>query len=376
MKKLTVNDFSLKNKPIVIDSGSTLTKSGFAGENRPRSIIPTVIGYPKSELNISEMEEYYIGEDALQLREVLKLIHPIERGEIKDWDAMEKIWNYIFYTDLKVDPMLHPIMLTEPPFNSKSNREKSAEIMFEIFNVPALYIAMEAELSLFASGRTTGCVIDIGHEISHIVPIDRKCTLTHSISRANYGGNHITSYLESLLRQKGISFTRTAEKQIVRDIKEKLCYVAMDPEREMMLSKMGRGIRKSYTLPDGETIYLSEERFLTPESLFIPGIVLGLDEYPLDDIIVASIKSCDHDIQHELYTNLVLSGGSSLFPGLRERLIKEIKEQIPDPVGVTIIAPQERMYSAWIGGSILGSIKSFNRWVTKKEYREEGPQKE
>jgi actin-related protein len=318
--------------------------------------------------------EYYIGEEALQLKGVLKLMFPVEHGVIEDWMAMEKIWHYTFYTDLRIDPSEHPVLLTEAPLNPRPNREKMAEIMFETFNTPALYVAMQAVLSLYASGRTTGCVIDIGDGVSHVVPIYEGFALSHAISRLDLAGRDITTYLQRLLRQKGFSFTTSAEKEIVRDIKEKLCYVALDPEKEIMLSKKVAGMEKVYMLPDGETIQVGVERFLAPECFFNPSVI-GKELEPLDDVIVNAIKQCDVDLRRDLYSNIVLSGGSTMYPGLKERLTKEIKEQIPESVDVKIIAPPERMYSVWIGGSILSSLKTFQRmWVTRREYKEMGPQ--
>ncbi|MHA1457602.1 MAG: actin, cytoplasmic 2 [Promethearchaeota archaeon] len=340
--------------------------------------MPTLIGYPKYESIMTDVEhytrEYYIGEEAMQLKGVLKLMFPVEHGIIEDWTAMEKIWHYTFYTDLRIDPSEHPVLLTEAPLNPRPNREKMAEIMFETFNVPALYVAMQAVLSLYASGRTTGCVIDIGDGVSHVVPIFEGFALSHAIQRIDLAGRDITTYLQRLLRQKGYSFTTSAEKEIVRDIKEKLCYCAIDPEKEMMLSKKVAGMEKSYMLPDGETINVGVERFLAPECFFNPSVI-GKELEPLDDVIVGAITECDVDLRRDLYSNIVLSGGSTMFPGIKERLTKEIKEQIPESVDVKIIAPPERMYSVWIGGSILSSLKTFHRmWVTRREYKEMGPQ--
>lgn len=363
-------------KPIVIDNGTGLTKNGFAGEDQPRSVWPTCIGYPKYTSIMTDVEhytrEYYIGEEALNLRGVLRLVYPIEHGVVTDWDAMEKIWHYTFFNDLRVDPSEHPVLLTEPPLNPRENREKMAEIMFETFNTPAMYVAMQAVLSLYASGRTTGLVVDSGDGVTHIVPIYEGFALTHAITRIDLAGRDITEYLRRLLRQRGYSFVSTAEREIVRDIKEKLCYVALDPEKELKLAEKVSGIEKTYVLPDGETITIGAERFLAPEVFFNPGVI-GLDAPPLDEAIVETIKKCDIDLRRELYANIVLSGGSTMFPGLKERLHKELSELVPENVEIKIIAPPERQYSVWIGGSILASLRTFQKmWVTKKEYQEGG----
>ena len=309
----------------------------------------------------------------MELKGLMQLRFPIEHGIVDDWPSMERIWHYTFYTDLRVDPSEHPVLLTEAPLNPRSNREKMAEIMFETFNVPALYIATQAILSLYASGRTTGCVLDIGDGVSHIVPIFEGFALSHAIQRIDLAGRDVTNYLQRLLRQKGYNFSSSAEKEIVRDVKEKLCYVALDPERELILSKKISGMDKSYMLPDGEVIDVGIERFLAPESFFNPS-VLGKELDPLDDVLVDAINECDVDLRRELFSNIVLSGGSTMFPGIKERLAKEIKELIPDSVDVRILSPPERMYSVWIGGSILSSLKTFSKmWITRREYKELGP---
>jgi len=368
---------SVLGKPIVVDNGTGITKNGYAGEDQPRSVFPTLIGYPKYTSIMTDVEhytrEYYIGEEALQLRGVLRLSYPVGHGIVEDWGAMEKIWHYTFYTDLRIDPGDHPILLTEPPLNPRPNREKMCEIMFETFNVPALYIAMQAVLSLYASGRTTGLVCDSGTGVTHVVPIYEGFALTHAISRLDLAGRDITEYLMRLLRQRGYALTTSAEKEIVRDIKEKLCYVALDPEKELKLAEKVSGMEKSYMLPDGETLTVGVERFLAPEVFFNPGAV-GKETSPMDEVIVEAVSKCDIDLRRDLYSNIVLSGGSTMFPGLKERLTKEIAEMIPENVEVKIIAPPERMYSVWIGGSILSSLKTFQKmWVTRKEYKDIGP---
>ena len=367
----------ISNKPLVIDNGTGFTKNGFAGEDQPRSVFPTIIGYPKYQIIMTDVEhyvrEYYIGEEAINLRGVLKLVYPVEHGQVQDWDAMERIWHYTFYNDLRVNPNEHPVLLTEPPLNKNQNKEKMAELMFDTFNVPAMYISMQAILSLYASGRTTGIVVDSGDGVTHIVPVYEGFAIHHAIHRSDIGGRDVTDYLRRLLRQRGYSLSSSAEREIVRDIKERLCYVALDPEKELRLAEKVSGMEKTYTLPDGETLTIGAERFMAPELFYNPGAI-GSEENPLDDLIYRSIQSCDIDLRRDLYANIVLSGGSTMFPGLKERLHKEITELVPETIEIKIIAPPERRYSVWIGGSILSSLKTFTKlWVTKKEYQESGP---
>ena len=168
--------------------------------------------------------------------------------------------------------------------------------------------------------------------------------------------------------------TTSAEREIVRDIKETLCYVALDPEKELELyTKMGEKMEKSYTMPDGSILRIGPERFQAPEVFFNPSLI-GLEEDPIDEVIVDVVNQCDIDLRKDLYANIVLSGGSTMFPGLKERLYKELRELVPEGTEIKIIAPPERQFSVWIGGSILASLKTFQRlWVTRKHYDEEGP---
>ncbi len=364
-------------KALVIDNGTGLSKNGFAGEDQPRSVFPTLVGYPKYPSIMTDVDhyvrEYYIGDEALNLRGVLKLHYPIEHGQVDDWEAMEKIWSFTFFNDMRVNPSDHPVLLTEPPMNNLANREKMAELMFETFNVPGMYISMQAVLSLYSSGRTTGIVVDSGDGVTHVVPVFEGFSLSHAISRIDIGGRDITEHLRRLLRARGYALTSSAEKEIVRDIKERLCYVAIDPAKEMALADKVSGMEKTYTMPDGSTIVLGQERFLAPEVFFQPSAI-GSEEIPVHELIFNAIQKCDVDIRPHLYSNIVLSGGSTMFPGLRERLSKELQALVPEGVEIKVVAPPERRYSVWIGGSILASLKTFAKmWVTRKEYQDQGP---
>ncbi|XP_052076647.1 actin-3-like [Mytilus californianus] len=355
---------------VVIDNGSYKIKAGFAGDDCHRSVFSTVVGRPGRpayQVSGSDHKEFYVGDEAQHRRSVLNLNYPIEHGIITNWDDMEKIWQHCFDDELRVDPAEHPIIMTEPPLNPKTQKERTVQVMFEKFNTAGFFLALSSKLALYASGRGSGITVDVGDGVSYAMTIYEGHCIMPATRRLDFGGRDLTLNLQKLLHEKGYDFVNNSELEVVREMKEKLCYVALDCDQEV-----GNVPDEKFELPDGNTITIGKERFMCPEALFgpIPGVGSG----GIVDLLQSNLDATDVDCKKDLLCNVILSGATTMFPGFPERIRKGIESFVPKTMKVKVMANPERKSSVWIGGSILGSLSTFQTyWITKQEYEEYGP---
>ena len=369
-----MNETSKPKTPLVIaDLGSCHTKCGFAGDKHPRSVFPTVVGCPKSSTTIrgSNLAKYYVGKDAISQAHILRLIYPLERTSVADWNSLEIIIKHIYKEELLVSPKDCPLLITGT-FLSKNNMIRLAEFLFETLNVPGVYFCSPYILVLYAVGRATGLMIESGDGVTSIVPIVEGFMISRATTIVNLAGKDITNYLAKLLAKHGLSFS-TAEMGIVRDIKEKLCYFAMDYEEELRKAKKNpKAISKSYKLPDGRIVELVEERFTAPEIMYNPTLIDSKTE-PLNELVLDTILRCDIDLRPAMFT-IIASGGNVMTPNFAERLRKELdiifghtKQKI------SIEIPNPPIYGTFIGASIVASSHQFREnIITRKEWSEAG----
>eukprot|EP01083_Nonionella_stella_P120793 362277_1 len=387
-------DQETDNRVVIIDNGSGMMKAGFSGDDAPRAVFPSMVGRPRHKGVMVGMtqSDCYVGDEARAKRGILCLKRPFQHGVVVNWDDTEKIWHHTFYNELKIHPEEYCVLLTEAPLTPKANREKVLQIMFETFDTPAVYNAIQAVLALYCSGRTTGIVLDSGFGSTHSVPIYEGYALPHAILRSNdrFNGNDITKCLMKL-------YDDNINIQIANDIKETLCFIS--PHSNYKSSQYSE-----YELPDGQMIKVGSERFKCTETLF-----QNTDQTTsIQSMIHQSILKCDIDIRDDLYKNIILCGGNTMFNGMKSRLKHEMRSLLNvhtktdgfirthfrrilpsdvmnivysnlDPFKISVdshcdSADIAGSNSVWLGGSILASLSTFQEmWISKDEYDESGP---
>lgn len=405
---------SLLRAPLVIDNGTGYTKMGYAGNYEPNYIVPSVISVAtedKKTSNASKAEDvadldFYIGAEATEKRLNYNVDYPIRHGVVDNWDNMEKYWQRCLYEYLCCDPSDHYMLLTEPPLNTPENREFTAEIMFETFNVPGLYIAVQAVLALCASlltkqdasGRNlgvTGTVIDSGDGVTHIIPVFEGYVIGSCIKHIPLAGRDVTNFVVQQLRDRGEDLPPDTALDLARSIKEQYSYVCPDLVKEYAkydsdpskYIKHVKGVDKRSGKP--YEIDVGYERFLAPEMFFSPEIFNADFRDPLPDVVDQTIQSCPIDTRRSLYNYITLSGGSTMFKHFTKRLERDIRKRITERTEMTekkypgttikkidcnVITHPFQRFAVWFGGSMLASQPDFLGYFhTRQQYQEQGP---
>jgi actin-related protein 3 len=393
--------------PVVIDNGTGYTKMGYAGNYEPNYIVPTFISTAAPQVGAKKSEvadlDFFIGDDAMEKRANYNLDYPIRHGLIDNWDNMERYWQRCMYQYLRCDPEEHYVLLTEPPMNSPENREYTAEIMFETFNVPGLYIAVQAVLALAASWTSksvenkvlTGTVIDSGDGVTHVIPVVEGYVIGSCIKHIPLAGKDITKYIQQELRERGEYVPPEDSLNIAKHIKEAYCYVCPDIVKEYkkydedpLKFRVYQGVESKTQKP--YSVDVGYERFLGPEIFFNPEIFSSEFTTPLPEVVDTSIQACPIDTRRPLYKNIVLSGGTTMFKDFGRRLQRDVQKFVDvreagrtnvsgsgaamSKTDVKVISHHMQRFAVWFGGSMVASTPDFYRVChTKAEYEEQGP---
>ncbi|KAM4037902.1 LOW QUALITY PROTEIN: actin-like protein 6B [Anomaloglossus baeobatrachus] len=404
---------------LVFDIGSFSVRAGYAGEDCPKADFPTTLGvFSADESLTSEMEKdrklsraYYIDTTCLHVpRPLTEATSPLKNGMIEDWDAFQAILDHTFHKHLKSDPGLHPILMSEAPWNARAKREKLTELMFEHYNIPAFFLCKTAVLTAFANGRSTGLVLDSGATHTTALPVHDGYVLQQGIVKSPLAGDFITMQCRELFQEMGVeiippymiaskepvregaapnwrkkdklpsvtkSWQNYMSNEVIQDFQASVLQVS-DSYDEQVAAQMPT---VHYEMPNGYNTDYGAERLRIPEGLFDPSNVKGLSGNTMlgvGHVVTSSIGMCDIDIRPGLYGSVIVTGGNTLLQGFNDRLNRELSQKTPPSMRLKLIASNssiERRFSSWIGGSILASLGTFQQmWISKQEYEEGGKQ--
>ncbi|XP_042636438.1 actin-related protein 3 [Orycteropus afer afer] len=389
------------------------TKLGYAGNTEPQFIIPSCIAIKESAKVGDQAQrrvmkgvddlDFFIGDEAIE-KPTYATKWPIRHGIVEDWDLMERFMEQVIFKYLRAEPEDHYFLLTEPPLNTPENREYTAEIMFESFNVPGLYIAVQAVLALAASWTSrqvgertlTGTVIDSGDGVTHVIPVAEGYVIGSCIKHIPIAGRDITYFIQQLLRDREVGIPPEQSLETAKAVKERYSYVCPDLVKEFnKYDTDGSKWIKQYTginaISKKEfSIDVGYERFLGPEIFFHPEFANPDFTQPISEVVDEVIQNCPIDVRRPLYKNIVLSGGSTMFRDFGRRLQRDLKRTVdarlklseelsggrlkPKPIDVQVITHHMQRYAVWFGGSMLASTPEFYQVChTKKDYEEIGP---
>jgi actin-related protein 2 len=384
-------------KPVVLDNGSGFLKAGFAGANFPTAVFQTGVGRPilraGSKHNPSAasalggnrvLKDVMRGDETNEISHLLDMSYPVRNGIIQDMDEMCVLWDYAFSERLNVNPAEHRLMLSEPPNFSNKHRCKLYEVMFEKYGVPHVQSAVQGVLSLFSNGLTTGVSVECGEGVTHCTPVFDGYGIPKANRRVDLGGRNITEFLVRLMQRRGYSFNRSSDFETVRCIKEKFCYAAVDAALEKKLALETTVLEKALVLPDGTTIRIGQERFEATEALFSPGLI-DIESDGLSLQLWNCIQAADIDVRSSLYEHVVLSGGSTMFPGLSSRIDKDMRSLFLEKAlrgdasrlgrfKLNIEDPPRRKHMVFLGAAVMAEATADDdgNWMTKAEWEEGG----
>lgn len=404
---------------IVIDIGHGSIRAGFAGEDTPKADIPSVIGIVGNQTDVEKQgkenieKKYFIDTTAISAaRKDMELTSFLNDGMIEDWDLFDKMLEHIYDKHVHSDSQLHPVLISEAPWNIRAKRERITELMFEKYKVPAFFLAKNAMLAAFANGRSTGLVLDSGASHTSAVPVQDGYVLQQAIVRQPFGGDYITQLCKQYMDYKGIaiippyliaskepvkenesprwtkrqniptltkSWTDYAIKKVLQDYQSSILQVSSDAPYEKDVAETYPSVH--YEFPNGYNFESSSERFLIPEKLFNPHETgEGISDTPgmmdMAQLVTTSVGMCDIDLRPALYGTVIVTGGNTLITGFTDRLQLDLSSRTPPSMRLKLIhtsQPAERRFGAWIGGSILASLGTFQQmWISKQEYEESG----
>uniref|UniRef100_A0A4W4GAA8 Actin-like protein 6A n=1 Tax=Electrophorus electricus TaxID=8005 RepID=A0A4W4GAA8_ELEEL len=421
---------------LVFDIGSYSVRAGYAGEDCPKADFPTVIGVTldrddgttpmetDGEKGKQSGTTYYIDTNQLRVpRENMEVMSPLKNGMIEDWDSFQAILDHTYKMHFKSEPSLHPVLMSEASWNTRAKREKLTELMFEHYNIPAFFLCKTAVLSAFANGRSTGLVLDSGATHTTAIPVHDGYVLQQGIVKSPLAGDFMSMQCRELfqelnveiippymiaskvshLSQSVLSFCDSVREgapaswkkkeklpqvtrswhnymcnTVIQDFQASVLQVSDSPYDEQVAAQMPT---VHYELPNGYNCDFGAERLKIPEGLFDPSNAKGLSGNTMlgvGHVVTTSVGMCDIDIRPGLYGSVIVTGGNTLIQGFTDRLNRELSQKTPPSMRLKLIANNttvERRFSAWIGGSILASLGTFQQmWISKQEYEEGGKQ--
>eukprot|EP00051_Salpingoeca_urceolata_P001474 m.41259 g.41259 ORF g.41259 m.41259 type:complete len:365 (-) comp11442_c0_seq1:113-1207(-) len=350
-------------KAVVLDAGSCTVKAGFAGDDSPRCVVPTLIGHPRNPL---QGVDSFVGHDAIERETTLLLKPAVDRGVVVNWNDMTEIYRHVFEDKLEVTVSGHPVILSESPVNPKQNREKMAQIMFETFRCPSLSLAPTPVLALYAAGKTTGCVVDVGASTTSVTAIFEGCATRDSFSASDLAGNQVDALLQKLV-------PASLSARNARSLKEMACFVAEDFEQQCQQASK-QASTQTFKLPDGSSVSLGSNMFRCPEVLFRPSLLGQTRQLGLVEQVLQAIDATPCDIHRGLLSSVVVCGGTSTLPGFVQRIHKDLNTATPHGVSASVMPPRGQGTAAFVGAAIFAAShqNDASRWMSKSEYQEYG----